>query len=86
MYQDFIQFVYFLYQYRNEEYETLKEVLEEIDKTQNLLYHDSNDKAKLDTILGLIEVTQLLDSRVQELFEDGYHCPQEVDFIKSVLM
>ena len=72
--------------FRSEEYQTLKEVLEEIDKVQNILYHDNNDKAKLDTILGLIEVTQVLDSRVQELFEDGYHCPQEVDFIKMMLM
>ena len=71
---------------RTDEYDHLKELIEELDSIQRTLYHKIRDKTKLQTILRLIDVSKKLDDRLMTLFEAGYQCPQEIQFIKTSLM
>ena len=71
---------------RTTEYETLKEVEVKTDEMQNLLFHAIDEDTRLDVTLALIDLNELLDVRIQDLFEEGYQCPAEIDFIKFNLM
>ena len=75
-----------LYFSRTTEYETLKEVEVKTDEMQNLLFHAIDEDTRLDVTLALIDLNELLDVRIQDLFEEGYQCPAEIDFIKFNLM
>ena len=75
-----------LYFSRTTEYETLKEVEVKTDEMQNLLFHAIDEDTRLDVTLALIDLNELLDVRIQDLFEEGYQCPAEIDFIKFDLM
>ena len=75
-----------LYFSRTTEYETLKEVEVKTDEMQNLLFHALDEDTRLDVTLALIDLNELLDVRIQDLFEEGYQCPAEIDFIKFNLM
>ena len=75
-----------LYFSRTTEYETLKEVEVKTDEMQNLLFHAIDEDTRLDVTLALIDLNKLLDVRIQDLFEEGYQCPAEIDFIKFNLM
>ena len=75
-----------LYLSRTTEYETLKEVEVKTDEMQNLLFHAIDEDTRLDVTLALIDLNELLDVRIQDLFEEGYQCPAEIDFIKFNLM
>ena len=72
--------------FRNTEYETLKDAEAETDKIQRMLFHIKDVDTRLDVILALIDLNELLDIRIQDLFEEGYQCPAEIDFIKFNLM
>ena len=71
---------------RNTEYQTLKDAEAETDDIQSLLFHVEDEDKRLDVILALIDLNELLDIRIQDLFEEGYQCPAEIDFIKFNLM
>ena len=73
-------------EFRNTEYETLKDAEAETDEIQRMLFHIKDVGTRLDVILALIDINELLDIRIQDLFEEGYHCPAEMDFIKFNLM
>ena len=73
-------------QFRNTEYETLKDAEAETDQIQSMLFHVGDEDTRLDVILALIDLNELLDVRIQDLFEEGYQCPAEIDFIKFNLM
>ena len=75
-----------LYFSRTTEYETLKEVEVKTDEMQNLLFHAIDEDTRLDVTLALIDLNELLDFRIQDLFQEGYQCPAEIDFIKFNLM
>ena len=51
-----------------------------------MLFHVGDEDTRLDVILALIDLNELLDVRIQDLFEEGYQCPAEIDFIKFNLM
>ena len=72
--------------FRNTEYETLKDAEAETDQIQSMLFHVGDEDTRLDVILALIDLNELLDVRIQDLFEEGYQCPAEIDFIKFNLM
>ena len=72
--------------FRNTEYETLKDAEAETDEIQRMLFHIKDVDTRLDVILALIDLNELLDIRIQDLFEEGYQCPAEMDFIKFNLM
>ena len=73
-------------EFRNTEYETLKDAEAETDEIQSMLFHVGDADTRLDVILALIDLNELLDIRIQDLFEEGYQCPAEMDFIKFNLM
>ena len=73
-------------EFRNTEYETLKDAEAETDEIQRMLFHIKDEDTRLDVILALIDLNELLDIRIQDLFEEGYQCPAEMDFIKFNLM
>ena len=73
-------------EFRNTEYETLKDAEAETDEIQSMLFHVGDADTRLDVILALIDLNELLDIRIQDLFEEGYQCPAEIDFIKFNLM
>ena len=70
-----------------EEYEQTKEYLIKVDEIiQDSLFKDSGENAKLDAILGFVEIQGMVDKRVKKLFEDQLVCPQEVSIIKKQYM
>ena len=73
-------------EFRNTEYETLKDAEAETDEIQRMLFHIKDVDTRPDVILALIDLNELLDIRIQDLFEEGYQCPAEMDFIKFNLM
>ena len=81
-----LQFIFQLHILSTAEFETLKAVAAEVDRLQSLLFHDGSDQTRLATVLGLIELTKVLDTRLQQLFRAGYRCPEEIHFIKFNLM
>ena len=56
-----IQYEHFIF--RNEEYQLLKDVTHEIEKLQNILFHEKSDESKTKTVLGLIGVSRILEIR-----------------------
>ena len=72
--------------HRTDEYDSLKNLVGAFDEIQTNLYHKSSDKTKLDTILGLIDISKELDDRLRILFSAGYQCPSEIEFIKTSIM
>ena len=75
--------------YRTEEYSYLNSINQQFHQIQTVLYHGhqgSEENSKLETILGLIDVNKILDDRLQVLFKAGYNCPEEIYFIKNLLM
>merc|ERR1712066_1026505 len=71
---------------RTDEYDNLKELIQEFENIQTNLYHKANDKTKLETILRLIDISKKLDDRLKLLFEAGYQCSEEINFIKASIM
>ena len=71
---------------RTEEYVHLKDLSEGLGDIQRELYHKPSDQTLLETILGLINTSKKLEDRLRILFEAGYKCPAEIEFIKSSIM
>ena len=71
---------------RAEEYNNLNNIIKQFHQIQIILYHGFSENSKLETILGLIDVNEILDDRLEVLFKDGYQCPEEIFFINNLLM
>ena len=71
---------------RTEEYVHLKDLSEGLGDIQRELYHKPSDQTLLETVLGLINTSKKLEDRLRILFEAGYKCPAEIEFIKSSIM
>ena len=71
-----------------EEYEHTKEVIEKIGDIQQVLFKENSEKAKLEAILGFVNIMKILDNRVKKLFEEEaiVTCPNEIKLIKSDYM
>ena len=71
-----------------EEYEHTKEVIDRIGDIQQVLFKENSEKAKLEAILGFVDIMKILDNRVKKLFEEEVilTCPNEVKHIKSEFM
>ena len=71
-----------------EEYEHTKEVIEKIGDIQQVLFKENSEKAKLEAILGFIDIMKILNNRVKKLFEEEaiVTCPKEIKIIKSDYM
>ena len=60
--------------------------MEDLDEVQSDLFKSSTDNTKVDTIVGLLDIQEYLEARVQELFADKLQCPDELQFLKFSLM
>ena len=71
-----------------EEYEHTKEVIDKIGDIQQVLFKENSEKAKLEAILGFVDIMKILDNRVKKLFEEEaiVTCPNEIKLIKSEYM
>jgi len=69
------------------EYEQTGEYLKRIDKLiQEHLFKPKSEDSKVDAQLDFLELRKEFDSRVQQLFENGMVCPDEVVKIKKEWM
>lgn len=69
------------------EYEQTGKYLKSIDTLiQEHLFKPKDDDAKVNAQLAFLELRKEFDTRVQELFEDGMVCPEEVVKIKKEWM
>ena len=68
-----------------EEYEHTKAVLEKIDDIQETLFNENIEKARLEAMLGFIDIMKLFDERIKAIFEEEVilRCPNEIQMIKS---
>ena len=71
---------------RTDEYVNLKDLNEGLEDIQTELYHKPSDQTLLETILGLINISRRLEDRLRMLFETGYQCPAEINFLKTSIM
>ena len=71
-----------------EEYEHIKKVIDKIGDIQQVLFKGNSEKAKLEAILGFVDIMKILDNRVNKLFEEEaiVTCPNEIKLIKSAYM
>jgi len=70
-----------------EEYEKTKEYLSKVDEIiQESLFKEADEKAKIDAVLGFVDIQDMFNKRVKKLFEDQLQCPQEVETIKKQYM
>lgn len=70
------------------EYEHTKEVIDKIGDIQQVLFKENSERAKLEAILGFVNIMKILDNRVKKLFEEVavVTCPNEIKLIKSDYM
>ena len=71
---------------RQDEYESLKKLMSDVDPIQNKLFHDISENTRLDTVMAILDIQQHLETRVEKLFEEKAQCSEELDFIKFSLM
>ena len=64
----------------------MNDIMEDLDEVQSDLFKSSTDNTKVDTIVGLLDIQEYLETRVQELFADKLQCPDELQFLKFSLM
>lgn len=70
-----------------DEYEKIAEYVEKIDEIiQDKLFKPTEDSAKVEAQLGFLEVKQMFDARVEELFNADVSCPDELNYLKKELM
>ena len=71
-----------------EEYEHTKTVIEKIYAIQQILFHENSEKARIEVMLGFIDIMKILDDRVRTIFEEEVilRCPNEIQIIKSDYM
>ena len=53
---------------RQDEYESLKKLMADVDSIQNNLFHSISGDTRLDTVMDIIDLQQHLETRVEKLF------------------
>ena len=71
-----------------EEYEHTKEVIGRIDDIQDILFNKNSEEARLDAMLGYIDIMKTLEQRIGTIFREEtiVRCPDEVTIIKADYM
>ena len=71
---------------RQDEYDSLKTLMADVDRVQDNLFHDISENTRLETVMAILDIQQHLETRVEKLFEEKAHCSDELHFIKFSLM
>ena len=69
-----------------EEYQTMMDATEEIDKIEDILFHSSEDNSRIQAAVGLMDISNILDKRVNAVFGTQHQCVPQIYFIKQSLM
>ena len=67
-----------------EEYEHSKTVIEKVYNIQQILFHKNSEEARIEVLLGFIDIMKILDERVKTIFAEEVilRCPNEIQIIK----
>ena len=69
------------------EIEATKSYVEKIDRLIQMQFSkDTNDQSKMNTLVGFIEIREMLNKRINRLFQENVVCPDELNQIKQEYM